>query len=154
MTAIFSSKKVRSSSMHRPDGGARPKGVRAMQARRPSLIVVTAVLLAASGAWAQALSAWIEPYVKVEWQIGFRKGHPIVWGYIYNQRGMYATRVRILIEQLDRTGKSVGSQTAWVPGDLPRFGRAYFEQPVPTADATYRVSVISLDWFSGGGGGG
>ncbi len=125
-----------------------------MRTRTQSLIVATALMLAATGAWAQDFGATVDPSVKVESQTGFRKGRPIVWGYIYNQRGMYASRVRILIEQLDSTGKSVGSQTAWIPGDLPRFGREYFEQPVPTADATYRVSVISLDWFSGGGGGG
>jgi hypothetical protein len=118
------------------------------------IIVGALLLLVTAGAWAQAFSAWVEPYVKVESQTGLRKGRPIVWGYIYNERGWYASRVRILIEQLDDTGKVIDSRTAWVPGDLPRLGRAYFEQPVPVADATYRVSVISLDWYGGGGGGG
>ncbi len=117
------------------------------------MIAAATVLLATSGAWTQGFSAWVEPYVKVESQTGLHRGRPIVWGYIYNQRGMYANRVRILIEQLDGAGKSVGSRTAWVPGDLPPFGHAYFEEPVPTADAAYRVSVTSLAWFSGGGGG-
>jgi hypothetical protein len=119
-----------------------------------NMVVGAAMLLATTGARTPAFSAWVDSNVRVESQTGLRKGRPIVWGYIYNQRGWYATRVLIRIEQLDSTGKSVGSQTAWIPGDVPRFGRAYFEQPVPTADATYRVSVISLDWFGGGGGGG
>jgi hypothetical protein len=127
--------------------------MRAIGTRTQSLIVATALMLTAT-AWAQDFGATVDSNVKVESQTGFRKERPIVWGYIYNQRGMSATRVRILIEQLDSTGKTLGSQTVWVPGDLPRFGREYFEQPVPTADATYRVRVISLDWLVGGAGGG
>ncbi len=125
-----------------------------MGTRTQSLIVGTALMLAATGARAQDFDATVDRNVKVESHTGFRKGHPIVWGYIYNQRGMSATRIRVLIEQLDGAGKTVGSRSAWVMGDLPPFGRDYFEESVATADATYRVGVISVEWLDGGGGSG
>jgi hypothetical protein len=112
-------------------------------------LVAARLLLADTGAWAQSFGA-VDPSVKVEWQVD-AKSHPIVWGYIYNQRPRPATRVRILIEQLDGEGKSVSSQTVWVPRALPPFGREYFEERVPTADATYRVSVSWIEWGGGGG---
>ncbi len=34
-----------------------------------------------------------------------------------------------------------------VQEDRPPFEREYFEGPVPTVDATYRVSVIWITWF-------
>jgi hypothetical protein len=113
-------------------------------------VVAGALLLAATGAWAQSFGA-VDPSVKVEWHVE-AKSHPIVWGYIYNQRPRPATRVRILIEQLDGEGKSLSSRTVWVTTVLSPFGREYFEERVPTADATYRVSISSIEWSGGGAG--
>jgi hypothetical protein len=134
---------------HRSGVGARRKGMRAIGTRTQSLLVAIA-LMVADTAWAQSFGA-VDPSVKVEWHVE-AKSHPIVWGYIYNQRPRPATRVRILIEQLDGEGKSLSSRTVWVTTVLSPFGREYFEERVPTADATYRVSISSIEWSGGGAG--
>ncbi|MBI1845940.1 MAG: hypothetical protein HY294_03680 [Candidatus Rokubacteria bacterium] len=116
-------------------------------------LVVAALLLSATGALAQGWGGQPVPGVRVESETSTtRKGQPIVSGYVYNEKGMYAIRTRILVEQVDAAGAVVWSRTAWVAGDLPPFGRGYFEERVPVAGAAYRVSVVFIDWREGGGG--
>lgn len=50
-------------------------------------------------------------YFRVESQSGpGRDGQPTVWGYIHNERGLGNARVRILVETLDASGKSIAQE--------------------------------------------
>ena len=80
-----------------------------------------------------------------------KKGRDIVWGYIYNTRGKGNARLRLLIETLDASGKTVATQIAYVDEDVPLFNRVYFLNRVNTPGASYRVSIHSGDWTRLGG---
>jgi len=80
-----------------------------------------------------------------------KKGRDIVWGYIHNTRGKGNARLRLLIETLDDSGKTVATQIAYVDEDVPLFNRVYFLNRVNTPGASYRVSIHSGDWTRLGG---
>ena len=114
------------------------------------LIAFAGVTLAA----AQMVSPALESYVRVEWAVDQqRSGRPRVTGYAHNARDTSAVNVKLLVEALDSSGHVVGSTLATVYGEVPSRNRSYFEVRVPTAGASYRVSVRSVDWRSCGGGG-
>ena len=53
-------------------------------------------------------------YFRVESQSGpGRDGQPTVWGYIHNERGLGNARVRILVETLDTSDKSIAQEIAY-----------------------------------------
>lgn len=87
---------------------------------------------------------------RVEWQRSDTARGPVMNGYVYNDAGLAAARVSLLVEALDRSGRPISSTIAYVPGTVPALSRAYFTSPVPAADS-YRVSVRSFDWVKGGG---
>jgi len=72
---------------------------------------------------------------------------------VYNDAGMPASKVSVLVEGLDGTGHPVNATIGYVIGTVPALSRAYFEVRVPSA-ASYRVSISSFEWMKGGGGGG
>jgi hypothetical protein len=103
---------------------------------------------------AQSVTAANAPrYFRVESQPGTdRKGHPIVWGYIYfHTKGQGSARVRLLVESLDAGGQPVAQEIAYVDNDVPLYNRTYFEVRPHTPAPTYRVSVYSADWTKQGG---
>jgi hypothetical protein len=73
-----------------------------------------------------------------------RRGRAIV-GWLYNDRGMSYTNVRVHVDALDGGGRVVGSGEAYIYGNVPAHGRSYFFVPVPTYADRYRVSVIRFD---------
>ena len=75
-----------------------------------------------------------------------RSGGARVVGYVGNEAGFKATRVRILVDGLDAQGQIVDQTIWWVgsPGPGPG-GRVYFDAPAP-AGARHRVSVFAYDW--------
>jgi hypothetical protein len=73
-----------------------------------------------------------------------RRG-PAVVGWLYNDQGVGFTNVRIRVEVLDDAGQAVGSNEAYVYGNVPARGRSYFFVPVPRFGARYRVTVIRFD---------
>lgn len=86
-------------------------------------------------------------YFRVESQSGpGRGGEPTVWGYIHNERGLGNARVRILVETLDASGKSIAQEIDYVDNEVALFGRRYFEVRPKTPGASYRVTVHSGDW--------
>lgn len=90
-------------------------------------------------------------YLRVEWELGrARSGSPVVAGYIHNDRALWVSRVLLLVEELDSAGRPVARVLGYAGGDVPPNARTYFEVPVPRAAATYRVTVASFDWLSGG----
>jgi len=79
---------------------------------------------------------------------------PVIQGYVYNDYGRPAADVHLLVETLDASGAVVARNIGFVRGTVELHDRAYFEVPLKISGASYRVSVTSLDWKGGGGGGG
>src|SRR5262245_24760680 len=69
-----------------------------------------------------------------------------VKGYVTNESGFAVSRMRLLIDGLDASGKIVGQSIAWVPSPRPGpGGRIFFDEPAPPGN-THRVSVFSYGW--------
>jgi hypothetical protein len=92
----------------------------------------------------------LDHYFSLEWKQATTARGPVVEGFIYNRSGLIADRMRLSIEQLDASGKVVGTTTTWVLGTVPPNNRAWFQAPVPAA-ASYRVEILSFDWVGRGG---
>lgn len=90
---------------------------------------------------------------RVEWEQRQARRGPAIAGYVYNDTGMPASKVSVLVEGLDGTGHRVTATIAYVIGTVPALSRAYFEARVPSA-VSYQVSISSFEWIKGGGGGG
>jgi len=69
-----------------------------------------------------------------------------VVGYLGNEAGFHAKRMRLLIDGFDASGQIVGQSLAYVPSPNPGpGGRVYFDEPAP-AGVRHRVSVFAYDW--------
>jgi hypothetical protein len=112
---------------------------------RAALVAVLAVAVMAPGVGAQETTpAGAGFRVEAEPDILGRRG-PAVVGWLYNDQGVGFTNVRIRVEVLDDAGQAVGSNEAYVYGNVPARGRSYFFVPVPRFGARYRVTVIRFD---------
>lgn len=80
------------------------------------------------------------------------KGRPVVSGHILNDWGFPATRIQLLVEGLDATGRVESQKVAWLGATLTPGMRAYFEVPVDRPEPAYRVSVFAFDWVQRGDG--
>jgi hypothetical protein len=73
-------------------------------------------------------------------------GKARVTGYLNNESGFHASRMRLLIDGLDDSGQIVGQSVAYVPSPNPGpSGRVYFDEPAP-AGTRHRVSVFAYDF--------
>ncbi len=101
----------------------------------------TSPYLTPSGSTTTLMQGW-DHWFKLDWSVEPEPGGgKRIRGYITNEYGEPADRVRLLAQALDASGAVVGQQIAWVPDGVGGFERAYFEiSHVPTADH-YRVSV-------------
>jgi len=73
-------------------------------------------------------------------------GKSRVVGYLSNEAGFHAKRMRLLIDGLDAAGQITAQSIAWVPSPNPGpSGRVYFDEPAP-AGVRHRVSVFAYDW--------
>ena len=117
--------------------------------------VVTMVLtLGTSAARSQPYSlAEGQRDFRVEWSQHDTRRGVAIGGYVYNNAGMPAARVSLLVEGLDEAGRLVNTTVGYVVGTVPGFSRTPFDVRVPGA-ASYRVNVLSFEWLKGGGGGG
>jgi hypothetical protein len=117
---------------------------------RTALLTALMILVGASRVWAQLYTPeTIEQDFRVEWQVGQNRKGPTVDGYVYNTAMRTAEHMRLKIDQLDGSGRVLGTTTAVVLGTVPLDGRAYFSASVPPA-ASYRVQPYSWDWSGGG----
>jgi hypothetical protein len=64
---------------------------------------------------------------------------------VYNDFGLPARDIQLLVQALDEAGRPVAQTTAFVPYILAPGTTGYFEARVPPA-ANYRVSVASFSW--------
>jgi len=87
-------------------------------------------------------------YFPIDAQTETRSRGAVVAGYVRNEGGLGAKDVRLRVEQLDAGGQVVATSIGYVSGTLTPGRRVYFEVPVASAAATYRVSVLSFDWIN------
>ena len=130
-----------------------------------ALVLATATVLALGLALgpivmpapAAAVSApsGIDPRIRLDWEAGTRRGgKPAIQGYLYNYYGRPASDIHLLVETLDASGAVIARTIGFVQGTVQFNDRIYFEVPLKTTGASYRVTVTSFDWKGGGGGGG
>jgi hypothetical protein len=94
-----------------------------------------------------------ERFFKLDWEIGERRGRPVVSGYLANDSPYEVTGVRLLVDGLDEAGAIVAQGVSWVPvGRLGPFSRVYFEAPAPGRHPRYQVRVFSYDRIERDGG--
>jgi hypothetical protein len=124
------------------------------------VLLATMVILALAGlptgpAGALPATSSVDSRLRLDWEVGSRHGgRPVIQGYVYNDYLRAAAEVRLQVETLDASGTVTSRQLGFVPGIIPLRDRAYFEVPVKTAGASYRVSITAFDWKDCGGGGG
>jgi len=120
-----------------------------------AIAVVLALGIGSPARPAAALSAAssVDARIRLDWQVGSgRGGRPVIQGYVFNDYGRPASDVHLLVETLDASGAVIGRTIGFVRGVVQFNDRAYFEVPIKTPGASYRVSVTALDWKGGGGG--
>jgi hypothetical protein len=118
-------------------------------------MLILSVVLSPSGPGA-ALSATstVDARIRLDWEVGTRRGRPVIQGYVYNDYLRAAYNVQLLVETLDASGTVIVRGVGFVRGIVPFNDRAYFEVPLKMPGASYRVSVTAFDWKDTGGGGG
>jgi hypothetical protein len=92
----------------------------------------------------QPLMRGWEQHFSVTWDTVQRHGRLEVEGYVNNQSPYRVGNLRVLVDSLDDTGRTVDQRVSWVLGELGGGSRLYFEVPVTPA-AHYKVSVFSYD---------
>jgi hypothetical protein len=127
-----------------------------MRGKRSHVVSTIAALALALGVTLSGSPAAAQNFGSTGWAFSVEAGPrtfaraPAVEGYLYNGGLSYVTNVRLRVEVLGADGKAVAAASGWMIGDLASHGRGYFMVPVPTAGATYRVTVTSFDVISGG----
>ena len=122
-----------------------------MSYRRWSLVLAVVVCLVPVLAHAQGgrltplVSGW-ERFFSVSSETVQKGDKTRVVGYLGNEAGFHAKRMRLLIDGFDASGQIVGQSLAYVPSPNPGpGGRVYFDEPAP-AGVRHRVSVFAYDW--------
>ena len=123
-------------------------------------VLLAAILLAASLAPSSQAPAADRPlttlmvgwerYFTLSWTVEERKGKPVVIGKIYNNWGLAAANMRLLVDELDANGQIVDQKLGWLGFTLTPGTTAPFEIPVAHATPNHRVSVFAFDWVQAG----
>ena len=108
------------------------------------LAPMTSGLRAAEKLIEPLLPGW-ERFFTLDWEVVEAGGRPVVRGYVMNGSPYTVTRMQLLLDALDGSGRVVAQQIRWVPGSIGAFSRAYFEIPVRQRAQTYRVRVLAYD---------
>jgi hypothetical protein len=112
---------------------------------RCALAAITVLLLAASTSAQTDFGSDPARYLKLDWKTVPAGGYTSVWGHVYNDFGLPARDIQLLVQAMDEAGRPVAQTIAWVPFVLAPGTTASFEARLPAA-ATYRVSVASFSW--------
>jgi hypothetical protein len=125
------------------------------------LLLATMAILAMTGldptppAGALPATSSVDSRLRLDGEVGTRHGgRPVIQGYIYNDYLRAAAEVQLLVEAVDASGAVVSRDVGFVRGAVLFKDRAYFEVPIKTAGASYRVSITAFDWKDCGGGSG
>ena len=109
------------------------------------LMPVTPELRAAEKVIEPLVPGW-ERFFKIDWEaVEPEARRPVVRGYVVNDSPYSVTRMQLLLDALDGSGRVVAQQISWLPGTLPAFSRTYFEIPVQQRAQAYRVRVLAYD---------
>jgi hypothetical protein len=111
-----------------------------------SLVVVLAL---ATPALAQISGVSDAERFAIDWTVERRDTCAWVTGYVANRTGKAVTNVRLLIEELDESGRVVDAAVAFVSPDLTPSGRGAFRAAVAGTGATYRVTIRSYSGVRG-----
>ena len=130
--------------------------------RTPLKLLLLATVIALSPATlrpilpAAALSetSSVDRRLRLDWEAGTRRGRPVIQGYVYNDYLRPAVNVQLVVETLDVSGAVIARNIGFVRGAVPFNDRTYFEVPLKTVGAAYRVSITGFDWKDVGGAGG
>ena len=105
------------------------------------------IMAAPAVAGAQPLAPLIinwQEYFQLDWQPGQRAGQPVLTGHVRSTWKDGARWMQLLVDRLDASGALLDQRLVWLPSEVPRGGRVYFEVPVEPA-ASYRVAVYSYE---------
>jgi hypothetical protein len=97
------------------------------------------------------VSNW-ERFFKVDWRVAQEGPTPVVQGRVYNDWGLAARDVRLLVEGIDANGRVRWQRIEPLTGDLTPGTAMPFVVRVDQPAPAYRVSVYSFDWVQSGGG--
>jgi hypothetical protein len=117
-------------------------------------ILPLAMLSPVRPAAALGAASSVDARIRLDWEVGARRGRPVIQGYVYNDYLRAASNVQLLVETLDASGGVIAHAVGFVRGVVAFNDRSYFEVPLKTPGAAYRVSVTGFDWKDCGGGGG
>jgi hypothetical protein len=90
--------------------------------------------------------------ITLEWQVTQnRAGRALITGRVitYGGKAGYC-RSRLLVETLDAQGQVTARNVGFIPGYVGGYDNVYFEEPIRTPGAAYRVSIASWDRCGGG----
>jgi hypothetical protein len=91
--------------------------------------------------------------LQVRWEVApVRSGLQAVCGHVSNERPMTAARVRLRVEGLNEQGGVTGQREAEVLGQVPSGGSALYCISMFAGAATYRVTVVGVQWTGGSDG--
>ena len=131
-----------------------------MNAIRFALLIGLVTTMSAAGAGAAPepgittttlMLGW-EQHFTIEWTpVDQAPSTRKITGFVYNNYGSYATRLRVLAQAIDSAGGVVGQRIEYVPEGVGGFGRTYFEVPGLPATEHYRVSIWDYTWIQGPG---
>jgi hypothetical protein len=110
-------------------------------------VLAAVLVLLFSGAAAAQTDFGADParYLKLDWKAAPAGAQTAVWGHVYNDFGLPARDIQLLVQALDEAGRPVAHTITWVPFVLAPGTTASFEARVPAA-ASYKVSVASFSW--------
>ena len=117
------------------------------------VVLALASFLPMPPATAMSATSSVDARIRLDWEVGTRHGRPFIQGYVYNDSIRAASNVQVLVETLDASGAVIARDVGFVRGAVAVNDRTYFEVPIKTPGASYRVSVTGFAWTHDGGGG-
>ena len=118
-----------------------------MDAVRTMVALLALILVTASAEGAGPLSPLVVDwarYFSVDSRPVTRDGRSVAGGTVWNISDWGASRIQLLVEALDASGRAVDRRVIWLGSDLAAGSNAYFEAPMPSS-ASYRVSVFAFN---------
>ena len=100
--------------------------------------------IAPSASMTTAVIGW-EHWFRLDWVAQPKAKGEQIEGYIYSNYGKATVNLRVLAQGLDAQGNVVTQKIAWVPGEIPPLGRAYFIVSGLAPAERYRVTVWDFE---------
>jgi len=105
------------------------------------------VLAATTAGEAQSLSPLVvnwQQYFELDWRVLERGGQTLLTGHVLSIWKDGARWMQLLVNRVDARGGLIDQRLVWLPAEVPRGGRIYFEVRVEPA-AAYQVAVYSFE---------